>query len=234
RDTIRDRDQRDRACLRPSTTTITTTCTQRDNGKRCQTRETHREPPAAKVSVDDTPLTYPGGGGAPSYESASAARWRPHSRRLMRPQSRPCQAQIHCRPSQTFLHPTRLRCSAAPGAAAAATTPGTIAAARAVEPATAAATTAAAAMLARRSGKAVRGGVAPHDVEASKRVTAGSRGSGDPSEAVLPIFASGQRGRRAAESTRSTITAVGRVAGRAILARRAGRPARPTGATDEC
>src|SRR5258705_1944849 len=50
--------QRDRTGLRTSATTITTTCTQRDNGKRCQTRETHREPPEARVSGDDIRLNY--------------------------------------------------------------------------------------------------------------------------------------------------------------------------------
>src|SRR6185295_7362721 len=98
----------------------------------------------------------------------------------------------------------------------------------------AATTAATAAVLAKPSGKAGRVGVAPEDIEAAKRVTAGSHGSVGPSEAVLPIFTSGQRWRRAAESTRSTTAAVGRVAGRAILADRAGRSARPTGATDDC
>src|SRR5206468_9000451 len=81
--------------------------------------------------------------------------------------------------------------------------------------------------------RAIRSGVETEAGEASKGVTAGSRGSGDPGEAVLPILASGQRGRRSAGSTGSTIAAVGRVAGRAILAGGARRPALPTGPTDE-
>src|SRR5439155_1341998 len=74
--------------------------------------------------------------------------------------------------------------TAGPGAATGATTTGTIAAARGVEPATPTAAAATAAVLAQHSSRAIRPDVDAEAREASKGVTARSRGSSHPVGAV--------------------------------------------------